>query len=51
MAPLHLLRAELLAARKAAAACPVVDLKQVRELNRLANQVGAIAARRLVKGG
>ena len=47
MPPLLNLRADLHAARRAAAARPVVDLKQVRELNRLADQVGAIASRRL----
>ena len=46
-APLFTLRADLHAARRVAAARPIVDLKQVRELNRLADQVSAIAARRL----
>lgn len=46
MAPLSLLRADLIAARRAAVARPVVDLKLARELGLLAERVRQIAARR-----
>lgn len=45
---LHL-KADLAAARRAAAARPVADLRHIREFARLAEQVGRIAARRLSK--
>lgn len=51
MAPLCSLRADLDAARKDVAARPVVDFRHIRELARLTEQVGQIAARRLARGG
>ena len=47
MAPLLDLKADLDVVRKNAAARPVVDFRYIRELARLTELAGAIAARRL----
>ena len=45
------LQADLIAARRAAAGRPVADLALIRQYVDLAEKVGQIAARRLVRGG